>query len=221
MKIFIHTFVRDLKISIKKPSIFINPLLFFIISVSLFPLSISPESKILIIIAPGIICVSCMLAIILSLNSIFNNDYENGVLEQIIISKHSLAIIVFAKTFINWILTGIPIILLSPILGSALMLNTEAIVLLLIILLITTPILSLIGVMGAALIVGIKNSGMLLSLLVMPLYIPILIFASSAISQNQLNSTSEAEIYFLISILFLALISTPFISSVALKTTIE
>lgn len=221
MNIFIHTFLRDLKIAIKKPSIFINPLLFFIISVSLFPLSITPESKILIIIAPGIICVTCMLSMLLSLNSMFHNDYENGILEQMIISKHSLALIVFAKTSVNWILTGLPIVLLSPILASILMLDNKSIILLLTTLLLATPSLSLIGTIGASLIVGIKNSGMLLSLLILPLYIPILIFTSNAVSQQHFNSTNEAQIYFLIAILFLALISAPFISAVALKAIIE
>ena len=220
MNIFIHTFIRDLKIYIKKPATFINPLLFFIISIFLFPLSIIPDSKILITIAPGIIFVICMLSMLLSLNSIFHNDYENGILEQLVISQQPMALIILAKTSVNWILTGLPIILISPIISNIFMIYNKNFILMLV-LLIATPSLSLIGTMGASLTVGIKNSGMLLSLLILPLYVPILIFASQAVSQSYFNAISQAHIYFLIGVLLLSLISSPFISSISIKSIID
>ena len=150
--------------SLRNPSSFLNPILFFVIAISLFPLAISPESHTLSNIAPGVFWVTCMLSVLLSLNVFFHYDYDNGILEQMIISHHSLPLILLAKTIAHWLLTGLPIILLSPLLGMALFLEAQSIYVLMLTLLLATPSLSLIGAIGASLIVGIKNSGMLLSL---------------------------------------------------------
>lgn len=221
MNIFIKTLKRDLKMALRNPSSFLNPLLFFVISISLFPIAISPESQTLSNIAPGIIWVTVMLSALLSLNTLFHFDYENGILEQMVISHHSLALILLAKTTAHWILTGLPIILLSPLVGTVLFLDYESILILMLTLLIATPCLSLIGAIGASLIVGIKNSGMLLSLLVLPLYIPILIFGTSAVSQTQFNLPINGQIYFLSFMLVLSLITAPFISAYSLRISIE
>ena len=162
-----------------------------------------------------------MLAVLLSLNSLFHYDFENGVLEQMATSHHSLALLILSKITAHWILTGIPIILLSPLLGLFLFLDSESIKVLMITLLLATPSLSLIGSIGASLIVGVKNSGMLLSLLILPLYIPILIFASSAVSQAQFGLEISGQLYFLATILLLSLMSAPFVSSIALKISLE
>ena len=207
--------------ALRNPSSFLNPLLFFVISISLFPIAISPESQTLSNIAPGIIWVTVMLSALLSLNTLFHFDYENGILEQMIISHHSLALILLAKTTAHWILTGLPIILLSPLVGTVLFLDYESILILMLTLLIATPCLSLIGAIGASLIVGIKNSGMLLSLLVLPLYVPILIFGTSAVSQTQFNLPINGQIYFLSFMLVLSLITAPFISAYSLRISIE
>ena len=207
--------------ALRNPSSFLNPLLFFVISISLFPIAISPESQTLSNIAPGIIWVTVMLSALLSLNSLFHFDYENGILEQMVISHHSLALILLAKTTAHWILTGLPIILLSPLVGTVLFLDYESILILMLTLLIATPCLSLIGAIGASLIVGIKNSGMLLSLLVLPLYVPILIFGTSAVSQTQFNLPINGQIYFLSFMLVLSLITAPFISAYSLRISIE
>ena len=143
--------------ALRNPSSFLNPLLFFVISISLFPIAISPESQTLSNIAPGIIWVTVMLSALLSLNTLFHFDYENGILEQMVISHHSLALILLAKTTAHWILTGLPIILLSPLVGTVLFLDYESILILMLTLLIATPCLSLIGAIGASLIVGIRN----------------------------------------------------------------
>ena len=221
MNIFIKTLKRDLKMALRNPSSFLNPLLFFVISISLFPIAISPESQTLSNIAPGIIWVTVMLSALLSLNTLFHFDYENGILEQMVISHHSLALILLAKTTAHWILTGLPIILLSPLVGTVLFLDYESILILMLTLLIATPCLSLIGAIGASLIVGIKNSGMLLSLLVFPLYVPILIFGTSAVSQTQFNLPINGQIYFLSFMLVLSLITAPFISAYSLRISIE
>ena len=207
--------------ALRNPSSFLNPLLFFVISISLFPIAISPESQTLSNIAPGIIWVTVMLSALLSLNTLFHFDYENGILEQMVISHHSLALILLAKTTAHWILTGLPIILLSPLVGTVLFLDYESILILMLTLLIATPCLSLIGAIGASLIVGIKNSGMLLSLLVLPLYVPILIFGTSGVSQTQFNLPINGQIYFLSFMLVLSLITAPFISAYSLRISIE
>ncbi|MDC1065991.1 heme exporter protein CcmB [Candidatus Pseudothioglobus singularis] len=212
---------RDLKMALRNPSSFLNPLMFFVISISLFPIAISPEAQTLSSIAPGIIWVITMLSVLLSLNSLFHYDYDSGVLEQMVISHHSLPLILLAKTLAHWMLSGLPIIILSPFLGMALFINTEGIYILFLTLIIATPCLSLIGSIGASLVVGIKNSGMLLSLLILPLYIPILIFATSAVSQSQSNLPIDGQLYFLGFILILSLLVMPFLSALSLKVSLE
>ena len=207
--------------ALRNPSSFLNPLMFFVISISLFPIAISPEAQTLSSIAPGIIWVITMLSVLLSLNSLFHYDYDSGVLEQMVISHHSLPLILLAKTLAHWMLSGLPIIILSPILGMALFINTEGIYILVLTLIIATPCLSLIGSIGASLVVGIKNSGMLLSLLILPLFIPILIFATSAVSQSQSNLPIDGQLYFLGFILILSLLITPFLSALSLKISLE
>ncbi len=221
MRIFLTTLIRDLKIAFRNPSSFLNPLMFFVISISLFPIAISPDAQTLSSIAPGVIWVAAMLSVLLSLDSLFHYDYDNGVIEQIVISHHSLPLILLAKILVHWILTGLPIILLSPLVGMALFLDSNSIYVLMLTLFLATPCLSLIGSIGASLVVSIKNSGMLLSLLILPLYIPILIFATSAVSQSQLSLPAHGQLYFLGSILIISLMSAPFISALALKISME
>jgi heme exporter protein B len=192
-----------------------------VISVSLFPLAISPEASTLSQIAAGIIWVASMLSVLLSLNALFHNDFENGVLEQMAISHYSLPLLILSKIISHWILTGIPIILLSPLLGVFLFLDSDGIWVLMLTLLLATPSLSLIGSIGASLIVGIKNSGMLLSLLILPLYIPILIFASSAVSQAQFGLEITGQLYFLATFLVVSLLTAPYVSAISLKISLE
>ena len=221
MKIYTKTLARDLKMALRNPSSFLNPLLFFVIAISLFPLAISPEAHTLSNIGPGVIWVTCMLSVLLSLNALFHYDYDNGVLEQMVISPFSLSLMLLAKITAHWLLTGLPIILLSPLMGMVLFLDIDSIYILMLTLLIATPSLSLIGAIGASLIVGIKNSGMLLSLLILPLYIPILIFATSAVSQAQFDLSISGQLYFLATILLISLMTSPFVSAIALKVSLE
>ena len=221
MNIFLKTLARDLKMAFRNPSSFLNPLMFFVISISLFPIAISPDAETLSNLAPGIIWVITMLSVLLSLNSLFHYDYDNGVLEQVVISHQPLSQILLAKTTAHWILTGLPIILLSPLLGMALFLEPNSIYILMLTLCLATPCLSLIGSIGASLVVSIKNSGMLLSLLILPLYIPILIFATSAVSQSQFGLPINGQFYFLGFILIVSLMTASFVSALALKISME
>ncbi len=221
MNIFILSLKRELSTVINNPSYALNPLLFFVISVSLFPLAISPEADVLSQIAPGVIWVCAMLAVLLSLGNLFYYDYENGSLEQIVMSKHSLTLLVLSKITAHWLLTGLPIIIISPLLAILLFLDKASTQTLLITLLIAMPSLSLIGAIGAALTVSVKNSGILLSLMILPLYIPILIFGVSAISHTQQGLNFAGQLYFLGFITVLSLLIAPFISKMAIKINLE
>lgn len=221
MNIFILSLKRELSTVINNPSYALNPLLFFVISVSLFPLAISPEADVLSQIAPGVIWVCAMLAVLLSLGNLFYYDYENGSLEQIVMSKHSLTLLVLSKITAHWLLTGLPIIVISPLLAILLFLDKASTQTLLITLLIAMPSLSLIGAIGAALTVSVKNSGILLSLMILPLYIPILIFGVSAISHTQQGLNFAGQLYFLGFITVLSLLIAPFISKIAIKINLE
>lgn len=221
MNIFILSLKRELSTVINNPSYALNPLLFFVISVSLFPLAISPEADVLSQIAPGVIWVCAMLAVLLSLGNLFYYDYENGSLEQIVMSKHSLTLLVLSKITAHWLLTGLPIIVISPLLAILLFLDKASTQTLLITLLIAMPSLSLIGAIGAALTVSVKNSGILLSLMILPLYMPILIFGVSAISHTQQGLNFAGQLYFLGFITVLSLLVAPFISKMAIKINLE
>jgi heme exporter protein B len=172
---------RDLTIAFRHRDEILNPLLFFIIVVSLFPLGVGPESTMLTRIAPGIIWVAALLSTLLSLDRLFKSDYADGSLEQMLLSPHPIFILVLAKITAHWLVTGLPLILVAPLLAVLLHLNENSYGALMLTLLLGTPVLSLLGAIGVALTVGIKKGGVLLSLLVLPLYIPVLIFATSAI----------------------------------------
>ena len=212
---------RELVAAIKNPSYSLNPLLFFVISTTLFPLAISPEEQFLSQIAPGIIWVCVILSVLLSLNMLFYQDYENGVLEQIALSNYSFNILILTKIISHWLITGLPIIIISPVIASSLFLNTSSSKILVITLILGTPSLSLIGSLGAALSVSIKNAGMLIALIVLPLYIPILIFAVSAITNDAQNLDIAGQLYFLAFILTFAILIVPTLTKIALKINLD
>ena len=172
---------RDLMLAVRHRAEMANPLLFFILVTSLFPLAIGANPNLLQAIAPGVIWVAALLAALLSIENVFRSDFEDGSLEQYLLSSHPVSILVLAKIIAHWLITGLPLLLISPLLGILLGLHADAIKVLFITLLLGTPVLSLIGAVGVALTVGLRKGGMILSLLVLPLYIPLLIFASSAV----------------------------------------
>tara|TARA_R110000737_G_scaffold256936_1_gene265616 strand:- start:180 stop:863 length:684 start_codon:yes stop_codon:yes gene_type:complete len=208
---------RDLMIAFRHRDDIINPLLFFIIVVTLFPLGVGPESTTLARIAPGIIWVAALLSTLLSLDRLFKSDYADGSLEQMLLSPHPVFILVIGKIFAHWLLTGLPLILIAPLLAVLLHLHESSYGALMLTLLLGTPVLSLLGAIGVALTIGIKKGGVLLSLLVLPLYIPVLIFATSAIDSAAMNLPYNGQLAIIAAIFFASLTLAPFAVSAALK----
>ncbi|MUH73281.1 heme exporter protein CcmB [Psychrosphaera haliotis] len=208
---------RDLKIALRHRDDVLNPLLFFIIIITLFPLGIGPEPQTLAKIAPGIIWVSALLATLLSLDRMFKSDYQDGALEQLLLSPYPSFIWVLAKVIAHWILTGIPLIITAPVLAGMLNLPTESFLATFWTLLLGTPVLSFIGAIGAALTVGLKKGGVLLSLIILPLYIPVLIFATSAIDAASYGLPYGGQLAIIGALLVGALTLTPFAITSALK----
>jgi heme exporter protein B len=221
MSVFYALLKRDLILANRRRAELANPLLFFIIVISLFPLGTSPESKVLQAIAPGIIWVAALLAAMLSLDSLFRSDFEDGSLEQLVLTPHSLPLLVLAKILAHWLVTGLPLLLIAPLLSVLLFLPNTAIFTLMITLLLGTPILSLIGAIGVALTVGLRRGSVLLSLLVLPLYIPVLIFAAGAINEAAQGFPVAGQLYFLAALLSLSLTLSPFAIASALRISLS
>lgn len=212
---------RDLILALRRRSEMVNPLLFFILVITLFPLGIGARPNLLEAIAPGVIWVSALLAAMLSLDSLFRSDFDDGSLEQILLSPHPASVLVLAKVFAHWLVTGLPLVLVAPLLAMFLGLPSQALTVLLLTLMLGTPVLSLIGAIGVALTVGLRRGGMILSLLVLPLYVPVLIFAGNAVAMASSGLPVDAQISILISILFLALVLAPWPTAAALKMSIN
>lgn len=212
---------REFRCAFRHKQSIINPLLFFIITLTLFPLAVSPEAKILQTIAPGIMWVAALLATLLSLDRLFRSDYEDGSLEQLLLSPHPLSALVFAKVSAHWLLTGLPLIIISPLLGMMLNLTPHALSVLMISLFLGTPILSFIGAIGSALTVGLRGNGMLLSLLVLPLYIPVLIFGASAVSVALNGLPANGQLAILGALFALTITFTPFAIAASLRVGIS
>jgi len=210
---------RDLTLATRTPSQWINPLLFFVIAVSLFPLGVGPDPNMLGEIAPGVIWVAALLATMLSQDTLFRTDYEDGSLEQMLTSPHPLILMVAAKVSAHWMLTGLPLIVLSPVLAVLMNLSIEAWWTLALTLLLGTPILSLLGALGAALVVSVKRGGVLLSLLVLPLCIPVLIFATTAVQTTRVGLSVEGHLSFLGALLVLSISLAPIAIAGALSVT--
>jgi len=212
---------RDLVLALRRRSEVANPLLFFILVITLFPLGIGAQPHLLQAIAPGIIWVSALLAAMLSLDSLFRSDFDDGSLEQILLSSHPASILVLAKIIAHWLVTGLPLLIVAPLLAIFLGMPTHSLGILLLTLLLGTPVLSLIGAIGVALTVGLRRGGMILSLLVLPLYVPVLIFASNAVEIAGSGLPVTAQINILISILMMATVLAPWPTAAALKMSIN
>ena len=212
---------RDLILALRRRSEIANPLLFFILVITLFPLGIGAQPHLLQAIAPGIIWVSALLAAMLSLDSLLRSDFDDGSLEQILLSAHPSSLLVLAKIIAHWLVTGLPLLFVAPLLAVLLGMPSHSIGILLLTLLLGTPVLSLIGAIGVALTVGLRRGGMILSLLVLPLYVPVLIFASNAVEMAGSGLPVDAQINILISIFVMALVLAPWPTSAALKMSIN
>ena len=208
---------RDLTLAVRNRGEFANPILFFILVITLFPLAIGAVPELLSRIAPGIIWVAALLAAMLSLDSIFRSDFDDGSLEQLLLSAHPMPVLVLAKVAAHWLVTGAPLLLVSPLLAEMLGMPTQAQGTMMVTILIGTPILSLIGSIGVALTVGLPKGGIILSLLVLPLYVPILIFAAGAIESAAGGLDVSAQLYMLLAFLFLSISLSPIATAAALR----
>jgi heme exporter protein B len=212
---------RDLILAMRRRAEIANPLLFFVLVITLFPLGIGAQPQLLQSIAPGIIWVSALLAAMLSLDSLFRSDFDDGSLEQILLSSHPTSILILAKITAHWLVTGLPLLLIAPLLAVFLGMPNTTLGTLLLTLLLGTPVLSLIGAIGVALTVGLRRGGMILSLLVLPLYVPVLIFASNAVDMANNGLPVHAQINILIAMLLLALVLAPWPTAAALKMSVS
>ncbi len=219
VKAFYHLLMRDLRLAFRSRHELANPLIFFILVVSLFPLAVTPTPELLREMAPGVIWVSALLAVLLSLDRLFRQDYEDGSLDQLMLSPHPLMILVLAKVSAHWLLTGLPLVLIAPMLGLFMSVPGDALPALVLSLLLGTPVLSLIGAIGVSLTVAVNRGGVLLSLIVLPLYIPILIFGANAVDVAIDGLSVRGQLLFLGAVLALALSLAPLATAVALRIT--
>lgn len=215
------TLRRDLLLAYRRRTQIANPLVFFTIVVTLFPLGLSPEPQLLRTIAPGVVWVAALLAAMLSLEDIFRSDFDDGTLEQIVLTPHPLSLVVLAKVLAHWLISGLPLLLLAPVLGVLLRMDNAALFTLTATLLLGTPVLSLLGAIGVALTVGLRRGGVLLSLLVLPLYIPVLIFAAGAVSNAQAGLDVTGQLALLGAMLALSAALAPLATAAALRISLS
>ncbi len=212
---------RDLTLAYRTRTEVVNPLLFFIIVISLFPLAVSPDPMVLQSLAPGVIWVAALLATLLSLDSMFRSDFDDGALEQMLLSVHPVSVLVLGKVLAHWLVTGIPLLILSPLLAVLMHMPSSSVPALISTLALGGPILSLVGSVGVALTVGLRRGGVLLSLLVLPLYIPVLIFAANAVSNAASGLAITGQLYFLGALLALSLTLVPVATAAALRISLR
>jgi heme exporter protein B len=212
---------RDLILAWRRRADVLSTLFFFVIVVSLFPLSIGPETQQLRAIAPGVVWVAALLASMLSLGRLFANDYQDGTLEQMLLTPQPLYLIVLGKVFAQWLVAEVPLVLFAPLLGVQFGLSKQTLLVLSLTLLLGTPVLSLIGSIGAALTLGLRSSSVLVSILVLPLYIPVLIFGAGAVDASIMGATPLPNIYLLGAVTILSLIFAPWATSAALRISLE
>jgi heme exporter protein B len=212
---------RDLMLAWRRRSDVLSTLFFFVIVVSLFPLSVGAEPQLLRSIAPGVVWVAALLASMLSLGRLFANDYADGTLERMLLTPQPLYLIVLGKTLAQWLVSELPLVLVAPLVGMQFGLKQETLFLLMLSLLLGTPILSLIGSIGAALTLGVRNSGVLVSLLVLPLCIPVLIFGALAVDASINGASSQSHLSLLGAVLVLSLVFAPWATCAALRISLE
>ncbi len=212
---------RDLVLALRRRSDIFTTLFFFIIVVSLFPLGIGPEMETLRLIAPGVVWVAALLASMLALERLFATDYADGTLEQMMLTPQPLFLLVLGKVVAHWLVTGLPLVVMAPVLGLQYDLSFDALRVLVLTLLLGTPVLSLIGAIGAALTLGLRGGGVLVSLLVLPLYIPVLIFGAGAVEAHASGLGGAGHLYLLGAISVLALFFAPLATAAALRVSME
>ena len=219
--VFIQVIKRELITAFRRKSDILNPLWFFIIVITLFPLGIGPEPNLLLRIAPGVIWVAALLSALLSMERLFRDDFLDGSLEQLMLTSTPLGLIVTAKVVAHWLLTGLPILFVSPLLAVFLSLDANTFTATFITLLLGTPVLSFVGAIGVALTVGLRKGGVLLSLLILPLFIPVLIFATSAIDAASFGVSYSGPVAILGAMLAASVTLSPFAIAASLRVSLS
>lgn len=212
---------REIAMALRQKGEVLTPLVFFVVIASLFPLGIGPESALLLRMAPGVLWVSALLAAMLSLQRLFAMDYADGSLEQMALSTTPLGLLVVAKALSHFLLSGLPLVLMAPVLGLQFGLDGRALGILMLSLLLGTPTLSLIGSIGAALTLGVRGAGVLLSLLILPLYIPVLIFGAGAVEADAAGLGAGGHLSLLAALLVLSSFFAPLATTAALRISLE
>ena len=218
---FLRLVARDLRLALRQGSDATIAVMFFVLCVVLFPFGVGPEANILARIAAGVIWVAALLASLLSLERLFLTDYEDGSLELLALSRVPMEAVVLAKTLAHWLVTGVPLIVAAPVLALLLNMEAEGFGVLVLALAIGTPALSLIGSIGAALTLGARRGGVLLSLLILPLYIPVLIFGAGAIDAALNSLSPRPHLLLLAGLLAAALPLAPLAGAAALRQALE
>jgi len=212
---------RDLTLAMRRRTDVLTTLVFFVIVVSLFPLGVGPEPDLLRTMAPGVVWVAALLASMLSLDRMFAGDYLDGTLEQMLMSPQHLPLLVLGKVMAHWLVTGLPLVLIAPVLGVQYDLSGDALWVLMLSLLIGTPVLGMIGAIGAALTLGLRGGGALLSLLVLPLYVPVLIFGAGAVDAVATGMNAQAHLSLLGAFLVVAVAFAPWVVAAALRISMD
>ena len=220
-QVFLWVVKRDLMLAMRRRSDIFTALFFFVIVVSLFPLGIGPELETLREIAPGVVWVAALLASMLALERLFAADFADGTLEQMLLTPQPASLLVLGKVMAHWLVTGLPLVVMAPVLGIQYDLPAEGLAVLMLSLLLGTPTLSLIGAIGAGLTLGLRSGGVLLSLLVLPLYVPVLIFGAGAVEASVSGLGAQAHLSLLGAMLVLALLLSPLGAAAALRVSAE
>lgn len=212
---------RELLLAWRRRTDVLTTLVFFVIVVSLFPLGVGAEPETLRTIAPGVVWVAALLATLLSLQRLFAADHADGTLEQLVLMPEPLSLVVIGKVCAHWLTTGLPLVLLAPVLGLQFDLEQVSIAVLVLTLLIGTPALSLLGAVGAALTLGLRGGGVLLALLILPLYVPVLIFGAGAVGMQAAGLDPKANLLLIGAFLMIAVAITPPATAAALRIAME
>lgn len=212
---------RDLRLAARRRIDILLPLVFFVVAASLFPLGVGPEPQTLRVVAAGIVWVCALLAAMLALGSLYGSDHADGTLEQMLLSPLSLTVLVLGKSLAHWLISGLPLILLAPLLGLFFDMPGPSLGVLTLGLLLGTPVLSLLGGIGAALTLGLRNGSVLILLLVLPLCIPVLIFGTGAVAAVEAGLSAQGHLSLLGALLLLSLLGAPVATAAALRISLQ
>ena len=217
MRLFLFIFKRDMLLAIRRRRELANPLVFFIMVVSMFPLGVTPDHAFLAELSAGVIWVTALLAALISMDSMFRSDYDDGSLEQLLLMPGSKVVLISAKIAAHWVSIGLPLVIIAPLMSFLLFLPPQALHSLIITLLISTPILSLLGAVGVALTLSLRGGGVLSSLLTLPFYVPVLIFSTMAINAAAVNQPVSGYYALLAAFLIVSILLVPFAVVAALR----